>query len=251
MKFRQGILQLDDASGILMGDMPSLSILILEDQGLVRAGMRELVQICEPKSLIHEASSYEVAVEKLGSRHHDLAFLDVDLKSDKSGFDVLQYIRSQEIETRAVMLSGQSDRDLIMKCIDAGASGYILKDMESDGLFRRALDTIFQGGVFLPASALGKGGFTPSSNAIPPAIPVDSLGLPNRAIEALYYLCQGLANKTIAHKMGIAESTVRQDYMTTLFRFFGVARRTQLMVEISRRGIVIPPPSSPSLTMGS
>ena len=57
------------------------------------------------------------------------------------------------------MLSGRSERELVMECIDAGASGYILKDMESDGVFRRALDTVFQGSIFLPTSVLGRGGF--------------------------------------------------------------------------------------------
>jgi two-component system nitrate/nitrite response regulator NarL len=226
-----------------MSETAPLLILILEDQGLVRAGMRELIQICEPRSRIHEVGTYDAAIEQLEFHRFDVAFLDIDLKSNKSGLDVLQYIRSKEIETRAVMLSGRSDRDLVMQCIEAGASGYILKDMESDGLFRRALDTVFQGGIFLPASVLGRGGFRPSSAACPNNVSLESMGIRGRVGEALYYLCQGLPNKSIANKMGIAESTVRQDYVTALFRAFGVARRTQLLVEISRRGIVVPTPN--------
>ena len=65
-----------------------------------------------------------------------------------------------------------------------------------------------------------------------------------RALEALYYLCQGLPNKTIASKMGVEEGTVRKDYIPKLFRIFKVARRTELLVEISRRGIRIPKPAS-------
>ena len=222
------------------------SILILEDQALVRAGMRELIQISEPHGRIQEASSYEEAVERLAAAPFDIAFLDIDLKRERSGLDVLRHMRAREMDTRAIMLSGRSERELVLECISAGASGYILKDMESDGLFRRALDTVFQGSVFLPASVLGRGGFTPASLSSPPAggASAEAIGVTGRAVEALYYLCQGLPNKTIATKMGVEEGTVRKDYIPKLFRTFKVARRTELLVEISRRGIRIPKPGS-------
>jgi two-component system nitrate/nitrite response regulator NarL len=222
------------------------SILILEDQALVRAGMRELVQISEPHGRIQEASSYDEAVEKLAAGLFDIAFLDIDLKGEKSGLDVLRHMRALELDTRAIMLSGRTERELVLECISAGASGYILKDMESEGLFRRALDTVFQGSVFLPASVIGKGGFTPASLAGPPAggVAAETLGVTGRALEALYYLCLGLPNKTIATRMGVEEGTVRKDHIPKLFRIFKVARRTELLVEISRRGIRIPKPGS-------
>jgi two-component system nitrate/nitrite response regulator NarL len=225
-----------------MSERVPLAILILEDQGLVRAGMRELVQICEPLSQIHEAKTYDEAVSRLTSRLYDVAFLDIDLKSGKSGIDVLRHIRAIDLDTRAIMLSGRSERELVMECIDAGASGYILKDLESGSVFRRALDSVFQGSIFLPTSVLGRGGFTPTSRAAPAPISVESLGVKGRAMEVLYYLCQGMPNKTIANKMGIEEATVRKDYVSKLLERFGVARRTELIVEISRRGVVVPKP---------
>ena len=66
------------------------SILILEDQALVRAGMRELIQISEPHGRIEETSSYGEAVEKLVAEPFDIAFLDIDLRAEKSGLDVPQ-----------------------------------------------------------------------------------------------------------------------------------------------------------------
>ncbi len=227
-----------------MSESPALKILILEDQSLVRGGMRELIQISEPHSQIVEASTYEEAVAELMTGSCDIAFLDVDLRSEKSGIDVLRFIRAHDIATRAIMLSGNSNRSLVLDCIDAGASGYILKDMESDGLFRRALDTVLHGSIFLPSSALGRGGFTPAPLASPANISVETLGVQGRALEVLYYLCQGLPNKTIAARMGLEEGTVRKDYIPRLFRLFKVARRTELVVEISRRGLSVPTPLS-------
>ena len=219
-----------------------LLILLLEDQALVRAGMKALIQISEPLATIREASSYEGAVEAIKSTNFDIAFLDIDLKEQRTGLDFLRYMRALDLDTRAIMLSGRVEKETVMTCIEAGASGYILKDMESDGLFRKALDTVFQGNIFLPASVIGRGGFSPHGLA-PSRVSADSIGVTGRALEVLYYLCQGLPNKAIANRMGIEETTVRKDYVPKLFRLFRVTRRTELLVEISRRGISIPTPS--------
>ena len=99
------------------------------------------------------------------------------------------------------MLSGRTEREIVLDCINAGASGYILKDMESDGLFRTALDTVFQGSVFLPA-VIGRGGFTPATLFGPPSVSAATIGVSGRALEALSYLCQGLPNNSIRQEDG-------------------------------------------------
>lgn len=224
-----------------MTDRP-LDILILEDQALVRAGMRALIQISEPHAHIHEAASYDEAVAMAEARRIDIAFLDIDLKQEKSGLDFLRWLRGRDRDTRAIMLSARAEKDLVMTCLAEGASGYIVKDMESDGLFRRALDTVFSGSIFLPANVIGRGGFTPAQPAVLAPASAESLGVTGRTLEALYYVCQGLPNKMIARHMGIEEGTVRKDYLPKLFRIFHVVRRTELMIEVSRRGIAVPKP---------
>jgi len=227
----------------------NLAILLLEDQGVVRAGIRALIQISEPCALIQEASCYDEAVEKLKQQFFDIAFIDVDLKGEKSGLDLLKYLRSMEIDTRAIMLSGHAEKEIVLQCITDGASGFILKDMESDGLFRRALDTVFQGSIFLPASVFGRGGFSPNI-ANPAKISAESLGIHGRPLEVLYYICQGLPTKSISNKMGIEEGTVRKYYIPKLFKIFNVLRRTELIIEVSRRGISVPTPTS-AVSQGS
>lgn len=228
-----------------------LRILLLEDQALVRAGMKALIQISEPLATIREAATYAEAAELVRNTSFDIAFLDIDLKEERTGLDFLRYIRSLDLDTRAIMLSGQVEKDLVMTCIDAGASGYILKDMDSEGLFRRALDTVFQGSIFLPANVIGRGGYSPAPTVLPPSISPESIGVTGRGLEVLYYLCQGLPNKAIANRMGIEEATVRKDYVPRLFKLFRVTRRTELLVEISRRGLSIPTPSPAPLPVPS
>lgn len=223
-----------------MTDSSVLNMLVLEDQGLVRAGMRELIKIYEPRARIYEASNYAEAVALLAERRFQFAFLDIDLKDERSGLDVLRYLREQEIETRAIMLSGCIDKEVVLECIDAGACGYIPKDISNDGVFRHALDTVFQGGIFLPEPVLGRRTDSSGAAAGHPDISPESIGVSGRSIEVLVYLCQGLANKEIARKMDVSEGTIRKDYVPKLFRIFKVTRRTELLFEVSRRRIKLP-----------
>ena len=85
-----------------MNTTKRLRILLLEDQALVRAGMKALIQISEPLATIREAASYEEAVAIITNATFDIAFLDIDLKEERSGLDFLRYIRSLDLDTRAI-----------------------------------------------------------------------------------------------------------------------------------------------------
>jgi len=221
------------------------NILVLENEGLVRSGMKALIQIAAPTACIHEASDYEQAISVLSNTPIDIAFLDYELASDKTGFDVLKHIRESESDTNAIMLSGHDDKDIVIRCIEAGACGFIPKSMNDDGVFSRALDTIFHGGVYLPSYVFGRGGDSPSYiTASQVTTPADTLGIKGRMLEVLYYICQGHQNKVIAAKMGISEGTIRKDYVSKLLSIFKVTRRTQLVIEVSRRCISIPKPAA-------
>ena len=224
-----------------MSGAAPLTILVLEDQGLVRAGMRELIRIAQPDAHIEEAATYGDAIALLGTNRFDLAFLDFTLKSKKTGLDVVKYLRAHNLDTRAIMLSAHADREIVLECIQAGACGYIPKDMDHDGIFQRALDTVFQGGIFVPATAMTRAGVSTPPVPPLPCIPAADLGVTGRCLEVLYYLCQGLPNKAIANKMQVEEGTIRKDYVPKLFRIFQVTRRTELLVEVSRRGVIVPP----------
>jgi two-component system nitrate/nitrite response regulator NarL len=204
--------------------------------------MRALIHLCAPRADVREAGSYDEAIGHLSEGAIDIAFLDVDLKDDRSGVDILTYIRANQLRSRAIMLSARSDEATVMNSIRLGACGYIVKDMDSEGLFRRALDTVFQGGIFLPANLLGRGGLSRAQTA--PAAPdlLEEIGVRGRMLEALFYICQGHSNALIAHEMAVSESTVANEYNTKLFKKFRVSNRASLIVEVSRRGIVPPRP---------
>jgi len=214
-------------------------VLLVEDQQLVRTGLRMMLHIAEPRCHIVEAASHDEALRRMAEHDFEVVFLDIDLRSDMSGIETLAAIRNAGQPVKVVMLSGRDDPITVMQCISAGASGFITKGQGDESVFGRALSTIFGGGVYLPASIVG-------SNRLGSAGAAADLGLTPRLCEVLYYVCQGLPNKAIANRLGISEGTVRRDYVSDLLRFFKVARRTELIVEVSRRGITIPPPRGAS-----
>lgn len=210
-------------------------VLLVEDQQLVRAGIRTMLHIAEPRCLIVEAGSHDEAMLRLAEHEFEVVFLDIDLRADMSGLQTLAAIREAGLPIKVVMLSGRDDAATVMGCIASGASGFIAKGQGDESVFGRALATVFGGGVYLPASIVG-------IHRLGNAGAAAELGLTPRQCEVLYYVCQGLPNKAIANRLGISEGTVRRDYVSELLRFFKVARRTELIVEVSRRGITIPPP---------
>lgn len=218
-------------------------VLLVEDQGLVRAGMRTMLHLVEPQACVTEAGSFEEAATLLAQRDFEIVFLDIDLRAQRNGLDLLSLIRERELACKVIMLSGSEDRDLIMDCIAAGASGYIAKSSGNESVFALALSTVFQDGVFLPASVVG-GGAAAASHPADSSATLKELGLSPRLCEVLYHVCQGLPNKSIARLMGISEGTVRKTYVSDLLRVFKVARRTELIIEVSRLGLRIPRPES-------
>ncbi|MBB4842507.1 DNA-binding NarL/FixJ family response regulator [Paucibacter oligotrophus] len=214
------------------------NVLIVEDQQLVRAGMKAMLHLTVPHCRIVEAGSYAETLARLAETAFEVVFLDIDLKSEQSGLDLLARIRELGLPLRVIMLSALDDRDTILGCIAAGASGFIPKGSGDETVFERALSTVFSDGVFLPASVFGQGRCPPA----PAPLSASDIGVSPRLCEALYYLCQGLPNKVIAKHMGISEGTIRKNYVSELLRFFKVARRTELIIEVARRGIRVPPP---------
>jgi two-component system nitrate/nitrite response regulator NarL len=217
--------------------------MVLEDQALVRAGMRALIEISAPEAVIAEASSSEEALSRLASAPIDIAFVDIELRSGGSGLDVLRHVGTAQLPTRVIMLSAHDEEAMVLECLRLGASGYIVKDMEAEGLFRRALDTVFAGGIFLPGTVTKRATPDAPAGLMDSVAELDQMGVRGRTREALYYVCQGFSNQLIARKMGIVESTVANEYNSKLFQLFRVTSRASLIVEVSRRGLRIPQPA--------
>ena len=205
-----------------------IRVLIADDHGLVRAGLTELVGTFEGVQIVGAATGGDEAVAMTLEHRPDVVLMDLEMPG-VDGIQATQRIREQAPETRVVILTSFSDRERILKALDAGAVGYLLKDAEPGELARG-----------IAAAARGESPLDP--RAASTVIAARTEAPPSRAVisdrerEVLALLARGMANKEIASHLGISEKTVKA-HLTSIFRQIKVSDRTQAALWARAQGI--------------
>jgi DNA-binding NarL/FixJ family response regulator len=202
--------------------MKAATVLIVDDHPLVREGFRSALDGARDMKVVGEAAD-GLEGERLALRlKPDVVLLDISLPL-RDGIETARAIRAHLPEARIIMLTAWADPDKLVESIDAGAEGYITKDMPPDKVIaavRSALagDPPIAGTVALEAlRRLGR----PRASA-DPAAALSQLTM--RQLEIVRLLSQGLTNKEIARSLGIAEQTVA-NHLKTTFDKLGVHSR--------------------------
>jgi DNA-binding NarL/FixJ family response regulator len=172
------------------------------------------------------ADGGEAALERCRETRVDVLLLDLSMP-DLDGIEVTRRLRQVSPQTRVVVFTSFSDRERIVKALDAGAVGYLLKDAEPEELH-----------AAIRAASRGESPLAPKAAA---ELLADRRSRPAeveltaREREVLTLVVEGLANKQIARRMGISEKTVK-GHLTNLFQRIGVADRTQAALWAERTG---------------
>ncbi len=205
-----------------------IKVLIADDHGLVRAGLTELVGTFVDVEVVGAATGGEEAVTMTLEHHPDIVLMDLEMPG-VDGIQATQRIREQAPKTRVVILTSFSDRDRILKALDAGAVGYLLKDAEPAELARG-----------IAAAARGESPLDPRAAgtviAARSEVPASQAVVSDREREVLALLSRGMANKEIARHLGISEKTVKA-HLTSIFRQIKVSDRTQAALWAHAQGI--------------
>jgi len=208
-----------------------MKILIVDDHALFRSGMVHLLQSLTPEPDVVESKSLsdaEVALRSIAGI--DMVLLDLKL-DDAVGVDSLLKLRKVAPETPIVVLSGEHDSDVILRCIDNGAMGFITKSATHDELLS-AIRLIVAGGVYLPRNVTVMHN-RPASERTDVAL---LASLSDRQREVLAYLLQGKPNKTISNNMDISQNTVKA-HLSAIFRTLGARNRTEAVYFAARAGV--------------
>lgn len=222
-----------------------LQILLLDDQRMMRGLVKKEIENSLPPAKIYEAYCYDQAINILSKEKIDFAYVDFNLGGKKTGLDVLQYIKSNQLPTKAFILSvgsssdGYLDQDLMLQCFAANAAGYLSKVVDGDDIFKESFDRINQGYRYFPPDCFST---SKTTEQLPKTL--EDYGLSNRECEALYYICKPLSYEDVAIKMRIEEKTVRQNHAQNLFKKFNVANKIALITKVLGQGITIPKPKS-------
>jgi len=207
-----------------MSNKPPIRVFSVDDHPLLREGIAALVNNQSDMKLIAQASTGAEAIQLFKQQSPDVTLLDLRLP-DMSGIDVLIAIRSEFPEARVIMLTTFEGDVEIQRALQAGARGYLLKNMPPSEL----LDVIRQ-------VHAGK-------KRIPPEIASQLLehmsdeGLTEREIEVLREVADGNRNRDIAEKLFISEETVKV-HLKHIMEKLGAADRTQAVAIGLRRGII-------------
>jgi NarL family two-component system response regulator LiaR len=207
----------------------TIRLLIVDDHAVVRQGLREFLRLQEGIDVVGEAASAADAVEVAATTFPDVVLLDL-VMPDGNGVGALRRLIEVAPGVRVLVLTSFADDAQIFAAVAAGASGYLLKDIDPQALADAIRDVHAGRPALHPtvAARLMRQGSTAR-------IAHDDLTARER--EVLRLMVEGLANKQIAQRLGIGEKTIKTHVSRVLAKL-GVADRTQAAVLAIREGLV-------------
>ncbi|MFH9707039.1 response regulator [Streptomyces luteogriseus] len=217
------------ADGEQPGTGNPIRVFLLDDHEVVRRGVHDLLNDEPDITVVGEAANAEQALVRVPALRPQVAVLDVRLP-DGDGVTVCRELRSQMPELACLMLTSFDDEEALLDSIMAGASGYVLKQIQGTDLVS-AVRTVAAGQSLLDPSATARlmarlrQGQGQEPEPEPDALP----GLTEREREILALIGEGLTNRQIGQRLYLAEKTVK-NHISRLLAKLGVERRVQAAV---------------------
>lgn len=204
-----------------------IRILLADDHQLVRAGLAQLLEGSDEFVVVGTASNGNEACALAVEIKPDIVLMDLSMP-ECDGIAATRALKERAPDVKVLVLTSFSDQRRIFEAIDAGAVGYLLKDTEPDELLKA-----------IRAAARDEAPLDPRvAKALIEQrrqVPLDAQLTP-REREVLACIAEGLPNKLIARRLGIAEKTVKA-HLTNVFQRIGVTDRTQAALWARERGL--------------
>ena len=210
-----------------------IKVMLVDDQNLVRKGVRSLLELSEEIEVIAEAVDGAEAIRTIPENQPDVVLLDMRMPG-LSGLDVLKELSKAEKLPPTIILTTFDDHELVLAGIKAGAKGYLLKDVSLAELVN-AVKTVADGGsIVKPAvtQRLLKGLENLQTDFYSLEQPDP---LTERETEILRLMAGGYSNKEIANSLGVAEGTVK-NHVSNILSKMGVRDRTRAVLKAFELG---------------
>ncbi len=210
----------------------SIKVMLADDHVLMREGIRQLLEFDGSIEVIAEANDGEECIEKLKTVHPQILLLDINMPK-KNGIEVLQEIKNKNINVKVLILTVHGEIEYLLKAVDIGVDGYILKDSESSEL-KKAINAVINGESYIQPKLI------PALNNRLVARDVDKDKidlLTARELEVLIQVANGKLNKEIATSLNISERTVK-NHISNIFKKIEVSDRTQAAVFAIKNDII-------------
>ncbi|KRV51223.1 LuxR family transcriptional regulator [Wenjunlia vitaminophila] len=204
-----------------------IRVFLLDDHEIVRRGVHDLLNDEPDIVVVGEAANVEQALVRVPALRPQVAVLDVRLP-DGDGVTVCRELRSRMPELACLMLTSFDDEEALLDSIMAGASGYVLKQIQGSDLVS-AVRTVAAGQSLLDPDATAKVMARLRQGQEPKPEPDALPGLTEREREILALIGEGLTNRQIGQRLYLAEKTVK-NHISRLLAKLGVERRVQAAV---------------------
>lgn len=181
------------------------TVVIVDDHPLFRRGVHELLDLEPSIEVVGEAGTREEALDLVRRFEPDLTILDLNMKGS-SGVEILATLKEEDPSRRIVILTVSDSGKDLTACIQAGADGYFLKDMEPEDFLKSIRQTL-EGQIIVDASMMAF--LTTSLRAKMRSVVQDRPVLTGREGDVLELIAKGCTNKVIARQLDISEGTVK------------------------------------------
>ncbi len=214
---------------------PMISIVVADDHGIVREGLRRLLEAEPDLKVCGEAEDGREVLQQVASAKPDVVVLDITMPR-LGGLETLERIRAEHESTKVVLLSVHSDPPFIQSAIALGADGYVLKNGRAAEIVTAIREVMKGGSYFSPAVAreIVEQLRAPKTDSNEPF----SL-LSSREREVLHRIADGLSAKEVAVELSISTKTV-EAHRTSLMRKLNVRKATELVRYALRHGLIEP-----------
>ena len=210
----------------------SIRVMLADDHILMREGIRQLLEFDGSIDVVAEANDGEECIEKLLIVKPQILLLDINMPK-KNGIEVLEEIKKRNIAVKVLILTVHDEIEYLIKAVDIGVDGYILKDSESTEL-KKAISVIMSGESYIQPKLV------PALNnrLVTRDVDKDKIdSLTSRELEVLIQVANGMFNKEIATSLNISERTVK-NHISNIFKKIDVSDRTQAAVFAIKNDII-------------
>ena len=202
----------------------SVSVMLTDDHVLMREGIRQLLEFDGTIKVIEEASDGEECLVKLKTSRPQVLLLDINMPK-MNGIEVLEEIKRRNIDIKVLILTVYNEIEYLLKAVNIGVDGYILKESESSEL-KKAIDAIVNGESYIQPELMP----VLNMRLVSRNLDKDKIELlTGREMEVLIQIANGMINKEIANLLNISERTVK-NHISNIFKKIDVSDRTQAAV---------------------
>ena len=216
----------------------ALRVLVADDQPLMRAGLRTLLELESDLEVVGEAANGREAIAEVDRLRPDVVLMDVQMPG-QNGVEATRTLRTQFRDVRVLILTTFDDERTVFEGLHAGASGYLLKDVSGEEL-AAAVRTVASGGAVIGPAVAGAvldrvAGRSAARDRTSERGLLEPLNA--RELQVLAAVGDGLSNPEIARRLGLAEGTVK-NYVSRILQKTGTEDRTQAALRARDLGLI-------------